>query len=418
MARAISCADSVRLSGEVAKPRRAVDVIEARTMTPPGVFLFALVSAWVFASACTIDTAPDGARSTPAGDGPEVVFDTTHRPLPDIPTPNDVATFADPTSRTGRRINVSMVAPTEFETWARDGFNELEGWGTFAPITVAFARKGAANDPNASALDIEELARRTSDYNPADDPFYVVDLTTGLPVLLDMGKGNFPLTLAERDRYWPNDPRVSSDTLMFETVEEGAGLPRSAYRPELDTDFDGILDHPNVLRPSSTFGSSARIADVIPWYERETDTLILRPLVPLEEKREYAVVLTDRLREIDGEPVRSPFASIHHAQQRGGAERVRSILGDPTRSAYYGDVAGTGLDHVAFVCTFTTQPVYEDMRLLRDGLHGRGPFARFEREFPPTAIAVGNSKDPADLYALSHPSTHRCLERETCAGIY
>ncbi len=339
------------------------------------------------APACAIDTAPDGARATPAGDGPKIVFDTARRPLPEIPQPNDIATFADPTSRTGRRINVSLVSPTRLESVAREGFNSLEGWGTFAPVTVAFA----------SPLDLEDVARRTTgDYDPSDDPFYVVDLTTGVPVILDMGKGNFPLSLVDRTKYWANDPRANEDTLMFETVEEGFGLPKGAYRTDLDTDFDGVLDHPNVLRPT---GRNARIEEVIPWYERESDTLILRPVVPLEEKHEYAVVLTDRLKGLDGQPVRSPFEAIHHAEQRAGAERVRAILGDAARSAYYGDVAGTGLDHVAFVWTFTTQPTHEDLRLLRDGLHGAGPFARLAADFPPVATAaraVGNTLDPAE----------------------
>ena len=344
------------------------------------------------APGCGIDTAPDGARATPPGSGPLVVFDTARRPLPEIPQPNDVATFADPTSRTGRRINVSLISPTRLETVAREGFNSLEGWGTFAPITVAFGNTSA----DSSAIDLEEIARRTGDYDPADDPFYIVDLTTGLPAILDMGKGNFPLALADRAKYWPNDPRATEDSLLFETVEEGAGVPRGAYRADLDTDFDGVIDHPNVLRPN---GKSARIEDVIPWYERQSDTLILRPVVPLEEKREYAVVLTDRLKGHDGQPVRSPFAAIHHAHQRAGAERIKAILADPARRAYYGDLAGTGLDHVAFLWTFTTQPVFEDMRLLRDGLHAKGPFARLASEFPPVATAaraVGNAIDPAD----------------------
>jgi len=359
--------------------------------------LVLLVASCMLAAGCEIDTAPDGARATPPGDGPKIVFDTARRPLPEIPQPNDIATFADPTSRTGRRINVSLIAPTRLESVAREGFNSLEGWGTFAPITVAFARNDKASaDPNATAIDLEEIAQRTADYDPGDDPFYIVDLTTGVPVALDMGKGNFPLTVSDRTKYWPNDARGNEDSLLFETVEEGAGLPRGAYRPELDTDFDGVLDHPNTLRLT---GKNARIEDVIPWYERESDTLILRPIVPLEEKREYAVVLTDRLKGQDGQPVRSPFESVHHAQQRNGAERVRAILSDPARRAYYGDVAGTGLDHVAFVWTFTTQPVYEDMRILRDGLHGRGPFARLATEFPPNATAaraVGTTFDPAD----------------------
>src|SRR5687767_15091290 len=151
---------------------------------------------------CVVDTVPDGAKRTPLGDGPRVVFDPSRRPLPEIPQPNDVATFADPTSRTGRRINVSVVAPTRLESVAREGFNSLEGWGTFAPITVAFERE----------IDLEDISSRTRDYDPADDPFFVVDLTTGIPVVLDVGKGNFPLAIAERGKYWPNDYRKDSDS--------------------------------------------------------------------------------------------------------------------------------------------------------------------------------------------------------------
>ena len=363
-------------------------------------------------SACVVDTAPDGARRTPEGDGPLVVFDTTRRPLPEIPQPNDVATFADPTSRTGRRINVSLVAPTSFEAIARQGFDTMEGWGTFAPISVAFARSASTPELEA-AIDLADVARRTRDYDPADDPFYVIDLTTGVPVPLDLGKGNFPLALVARDKYWPNDPRENEDSLLFETVEEGAGIPQSAYRPDLDTDFDGVVDHPNVLVPLR--GRSARIEEVIDWYERQTDTLLLRPVVPLEEKREYAVVLTDRLRGPDGAPVRSPFEHIHHALQTRGAERVRAILGDASKRAWFGDVAGTGLDHVAFVWTFTTQPVYEDMRVLRDGLHGTGPFARLATEFPPDARAfkaVGTALEEVDEPPGAIDATPGCAPRK------
>src|SRR5207249_2033573 len=58
------------------------------------------------------------------------------------------------------------------------------------------------------------------------------------------------------------------------------------------------------------------------------------------------------------------------------------VSNDPKLKNYYGDIAGTGLDHVAFAWTFTTAPMMEDMMLLRDGLYGKGPFARFEKGFP------------------------------------
>lgn len=343
---------------------------------------------------CEIDTVPEGLRKTPAGNGPEVKYDTAARPLPEVPLPNDVATFADPTSRTGRRINVSLVAPTLMEARAREDFSTMEGWGTSSPVTVAFSRPAGA-DPTKPAIDLDAVIARTQgdDHDLADDPVYLVNLTTGVPMFLDWGSGIYPVTLRDPWRYFPNDPKAGESNLFYETVEEGFGLPQTAYRPELDRDFDGVLDHPNTWGTRGIHG----LDNLLTWYERETDTLVLRPLLPLEEKTEYAVVLTDRLRGANGEPVRSPFDAIHHPTQRSGVSRLQDWLSDKGGAPYFGDIAGTRLEHVAFVWTFTTQPTHEDMRLLRDGLYGHGPFARWKDEFPPevTALAAGGS-GPAD----------------------
>jgi hypothetical protein len=330
--------------------------------------------------ACGVDTAPDGLRATPAGTGPVVKFDVTHRPLPDVPLPNDVATFADPTSRTGRRINVSLVAPTFMERNAREDFTAMEGWGVSSPISVAFERARDA-DPREAAIDVEDVAARMQgdEHDLSNDSFYLVNLTTGLPVFLDVGNGYYPVTVRDPFRYFPNDPKVNESNLAFETIEEGRGLPQSAYRPALDTDFDGVLDHPNTLGSKGIAG----VDNLLTWYERESDTLIMRPVVPLDEKSEYAVVLTDRLRGGNRQPIRSPFESIHHPTQRKGIARLADVLREKRLANYFGDIAGTGLDHVAFAWTFTTQPTHEDMRLLRDGLYGKGPFARFATEYPP-----------------------------------
>ena len=116
-----------------------------------------LVSFVTMAMACDVDTAPDGLRATPPGDGPRVRFELTHRPLPDVPLPNDIATFADPTSRTGRRINASQVAPTLMERIARQGFDDIEGWGTFAPITLSFERAPGADPHHRVGVQIGEF---------------------------------------------------------------------------------------------------------------------------------------------------------------------------------------------------------------------------------------------------------------------
>lgn len=330
---------------------------------------------------CAMDSIPSGLQPTPPGSGPVVVFDLTRRPLPEIPAPNDIATFADPTSRTGRRINVSLVAPTDLEQDARDGFADLEGWGTFAPISVSFSR----------SIDIENVrARMQRDgFDLTNDPVYVVNLTTGVPALLDAGGGSFPRVIRDLQNYYANDTRVTEQNVLLETVEEGAGLGQADYVPSLDTDFDGTLDHPNTLaslmRPSG--GHIHGVDDLLPFYERETNTLLLRPMLPLAEKTEYAVVLTDRLTDENGQPVRSPFPFVHHPQQLDSVARLRTVLQDGARSNYYGDIAGTGLRHVAFAWTFTTAPQTEDLRLLRDGLFGKGPFAHLTTDYPPKMSA-------------------------------
>ena len=63
----------------------------------------------------------------------------------------------------------------------------------------------------------------------------------------------------------------------------------------------------------------------------------------------------------------------------GIRKQLERVLSKGALANYYGDIAGSGLDHVAFAWTFTTMPVHEDMKLLHDGLYGKGPFARFAR---------------------------------------
>lgn len=387
--------------------------------------LVTMLSVATLAPGCAMDTIPDGLRKTPAGDGPKVVFDLTKRPLPDIPIPNDTATFADPTSRTGRRINVSLVAPTTFESLSRRGFGSLEGWGTFAPISVSF-EKPPGIDARLPAIDLDDVVARTvgDDFDPTNDPFYVIDLETGLPVPIETGNGLFPATIVNPDLYWPNDPHRSESALLFETREEGAGLLPGQYDPALDTDFDGIVDHPNTWPQKRTTTDKTRTIDeLLTFYERETDTLILRPVVPLREKHEYAVVLTDRLRDTQKRPVRSPFEAVHHVAQRGSVAKVGVALGDPQRANYYGDLAGTGFEHVAFAWTFTTGPQTEDLRLLRDGLHGRGPFAYLANDFPVKARAfeaAGLAREQTDEtrdLARKSPSCQGALKRPYIAKI-
>lgn len=375
---------------------------------------FALASVVALATSCAMDRAPSGLRRTPSGSGAAVRFDLGHRPLPEIPLPNDTATWPDPTSRTGLRVNASLVAPTQIERHARQRFSEMEGWGTFAPISVAFdidKKDPAYKGYDGPALDLANVKKRHlgDDYDFADDAVYLVNLKTGVPVPLDLGAGNFDYTLKKLDRYWANDTRVTERNLLFETIDEtqGGAVTATSFLPENDTDFDGTLDRPNLDDPgacaapdpicddtgNSEYGSpdcmSARrmrdrcVADhFLTWYERETDTLLLRPILPLDEMTRYAVVITDRLVDGRGNPVKSPFNFVYHASMEASAERVKEIVNDVNVKAYYGDLAATGLDHVAFTWSFTTQPTVDDMKRLRDGLYGQGVFGRWGKQYP------------------------------------
>ncbi len=361
------------------------------------------------------DRAPLDFGRTPEGPGATVRFDLAHLPLPDIPLPSDTATWPDPTSRTGLRINASLLAPTAIERDARERFDRLEGWGTFNPITVSFdlgAVGGEARGVDQAALDLPNIVERHhgDDYDFENDAIYLVNLRTGVPVPLDLGNGNFEFTLKRLDRYWPNDTRRTERNLAFETIDEtrGGSITRDSFTADLDTDFDGVLDVPNLDRveacpdpdpicddPSAAdFGTpecverrrdrDRCIADhLLTFYERETDTLIVRPLLPLDEMTKYAVVITDRLVDANGDAIKSPFDHVYHATQRTVAERVATVIDDPKLAAYFGDLAGSGIERVAFTWGFTTQPTVDDMKRLRDGLFGQGPFARFEAQFPP-----------------------------------
>ncbi len=360
---------------------------------------------------CAADKVPNGLRRTPPGSGPTVRFDLQHKPLPEIPMPNDAAMWPDPSSRTGMRINASLVAPTNIEADARKKFDQLEGWGTFAPITVAFDKKN--KDDARPAIDLQNIKQRHQgdDYDFANDAIYVVNLETGVPAVMDIGEGAFQYVVKDKSKYWRNDTRASEENLMWDTVDETVDpttgkfdpertvdhTPNTAaiYKPQWDTDFDGVIDRPNLLDPSAC-PNQAQVAlgdadaldrdrcvasNLLTWYERETDTLIMRPLVPLDEKTEYAVVVTDRVVDPDGNPVRSPFDFVYYPAQEKSIKRLKQILSrgdDP----YFGDIAGTGLQHVAFAWTFTTQPVQEDLHLIRDGLYGKGPFSHLAKQFP------------------------------------
>lgn len=337
----------------------------------------ALCSAVV--SGCSLSESEGVATSQPART--TVKMDFFHKPLPEIPLPNDVATVVDPTSATGRRINASMVAPTGFERLTRQKIDELDGWGVFQPITIPFT----------GPIDVQSLLAGHRDplYETDNDVIYLINIDRRSPEFgrlhhLDVGNGNYPIVLERRDNYWDNDPRAGTVSILFDEVDEdlnGNGI----LDPGEDTDADGVLDKPNYLpgaqpRPDDL---KARVDNFMSFYERETNTLIVRPLVPLRERTTYAVVVTRRLRDANGEPVGSPYPTIHHTSQTEALRPLAEVL-----------PAGLTLADVAFAFTFTTQSVESHWRAVREGLYGYGPQRHLAHEFPAKVEALLPLRDP------------------------
>jgi hypothetical protein len=312
-------------------------------------------------------TPRDGLRATPAGDGPEVVVDWEAEPLPELPFPNDLSTLRDPTSPTGLRVNIPTEAHTDYESLARHKLDELTGFGVYAPISVTFSER----------LDLADIVERHPDdfHRPEafdDDAFLLINVDPdspdyGKPAALDVGHGRYPMDVFRNDRYFPNDPRALSPSLLFETYEEDLNS-NGVLDPGEDSDNDGLLDHPNVWPPGSD-----PVQNLLSWYDLQTNTLLVRPVVPLLEETTYAMVLTSRLKGEDGEPVRSPWEWVHHSRQYDALSVLPDLLGE----------FGLGVEDVAFAWTFTTGRVTGDLRDLHAALYeGKGPYAHLQAEYP------------------------------------
>lgn len=335
----------------------------------------ALLTPLFFLLACSPE--PEAVGTAEQGPGPQIKFDVFHRPLPEIPLPNDFATRYDASSPTRRRVNASMsfeVAPTKWEHAIREDLDRLSGWGTLAPITVSFSEP----------IDVEVFFKRHHGDNFAfdDDAVLVLDVTAGSPdfckaVPLDLGQGNYPQGLPDTKLY-EADPREGLQTAVFEEIEEDSN-ENGVLDPGEDTDMDGVLDHPNT-RDGKAGG------ELLEFYERETNTLIMKPLTPMRSATTYAAVITKRVTAPNGDPARSPFAGINDVSQTIALAELPNCLGQ----------YGLSTKDVAFTWTFTTQDIYTDYRRVRDGLYGQGDLAQVGSDFPAelSKIADGRTKAP------------------------
>ena len=365
------------------------------------------------ATAVGCSPAPEGlADAQPART--TVKMDLFHKPLPEIPLPNDLATRYDETSATGRRINASMITPTAMEAGLRRSIDQLDGFGLFGAITIPFT----------GPIDVSTVlaAHRDPYYDLADDVVYLVNIDRdsarfGELYPLDFGNGNYPAVLESRDVYGKNDPREDLLSLSFEEVSEDANHNGQLdpgedangngtldpgedadgdgeLDPPEDTDCDNLLDAPNYLPGSQpAWDDLAGRADALmTFYEKQTNTLIARPMMPLDERTSYAVIVTRRIRDAGGEPVGSPYPSINHLTQ---TEQLRPVLEVLPK--------GLSVSDIAYVFPFTTQTVQSTWKALRDGLRGSGAQAHLAKEYPAKLAAIEPMRDPAYFPNMTNP---------------
>ncbi len=358
------------------------------------------------------------------GGGPVIIYDVLAKPLPEIPLPNDQATRLDPTSITGRRLNVSKNAPTAYERRARTEFNSLDGFGTYSPITVSFDAR----------LDIPDLQARHLDTDFTNDAIYVLNVSPdcsrfGEEVGLDMGRGRFPITLFKRERMqldpdapdgftthggnllFDFDNQGFLNNLMYSELNEPDTNGDGVLQVAEDIDQDGVRDRANFIDPSACdsntpFACAETCSDntcfqacltehdrcvadnLVNFYEYETNTLVLRPIWPLEQKCTYAVVLTKRLTDEDDRPVESPFPGVNPRNQTKALKPLAELL----------PKYDLGLSDIAFAWTFTTGDMTGDIEAIRAGLYGSGPFSQLQTEFPTeTSMTLWPLNDLSEL---------------------
>jgi hypothetical protein len=308
----------------------------------------ACLAALTCAAAACSSGSYQGLAPAQATGGPSVLFDLRKQPFAEIPFPNDVATRPDPRSPTGLRVNASLVAPSSLATSQRALLDELDGFGTYAPITVAFDKD----------LDVLDLVVRQNDADPANDAVLLIDLADGRRWPLDFNGSHFPYELPQPLPYFLDDPLAAVTNLLFPVDLAAPGGPNLLHPP----DPAWAASHGGVPQASD---------DLLGFYERRTHTLLLRPVLPLPQEHRFAVVLTNRLRGTDGRSVASPFSGINHVIQTTELAALPRLL-----------PPGTALSDVAFTWAFTTQSATRDLEALRDGLYGVGSLAELSQRFP------------------------------------
>lgn len=261
--------------------------------------------------------------------GPRVQYDPLHRPFPLVPFPSDVGTRFDPHSPTGRRLNVSTIDETMEGSATRRQLNQLDGFGVFSPISVSFEGQLDLSTVNHDTVALVELT----------PPFTQVEI--------DLGDGFFPL---DSNMGW----------MM--------GLPPSPLPPTFFFSWENQIDHLRWASDEAYQAARSRYQrgdlNHITHYEVESNTLIIRPIRPLNPQSRYAVILGARLMgwSQSGEygPLRSAFQGPSALSDQRALHAVFDWFKDQFNQS------------VTFGWTFTTGEPSLMLSSVREGLYGRG----------------------------------------------
>jgi len=251
-------------------------------------------------------------------DGPVVVVGNRENRLL-TPFPSDRMTLPDPTTRTGLRVDLPLPTDAnQLETSLVQQSNNLDGFGCFAPLCVRFDRP----------IDLTTVLPGT---------VRLVNLSDLSQVPLDLGQGLYPTELAQQVSFFPNDPQV----------------------PSL------------LLKPGNRT-----------WhYEDESNTLIIRPAVPLQPATRHVVLLSRRIRGTNGESIKSPENEPPNQQEFDDYVKAMGALGlTPVE--------------VGFYWNFTTQSITEELETVRAGLDNEGSLSWLGSRFPPRVTTIRDLKWP------------------------
>src|SRR3989344_3164653 len=176
--------------------------------------------------------------------GAKIVFNPLTIPFPTTPFPTNDFTTPDPTSATGRRVSLRIFGKSEFEKEIRKKINQLNGFGTFSPVFIPFDEALDLSTVSKTSIQIINLTKGSQSYGALSQ--------------IDFGSGAFDYLRENSGSFFAGDPLSHFQQFLFEKDDS----------------------------PS--------------FYDERTHTLILRPLLPLQEESRYAVVVSTELKDVSG----------------------------------------------------------------------------------------------------------------------